>query len=331
MLYVEEHDVLKVPHVHSWSTHGPDGIGPYILMDFIDGEELAKCLGEWAKSDKPDDLKKCDLVYEQLAEMLWQLYRHKFDRIGSITKTPEGQWAITKRPLRLDMYHQVLGVPGFPVDTWPTSPLLRSQDYKAIVVDILNHQLEHLPKLNIPVEVNKQNGDYVQQEGDKINMARALEIARGRFIARHAFAMPAATSFLEDADTGPFVVFNPDFCPRNMLVDSKTAEITAVVDFEFTNTMPASFAHDVPLWLLPWALEKTLDLDLFPWWMQTYQPAVERFLAAMERVEARQQQQGQEPPLGICPDARILGQQAVPGQFRIPPFRCCRCYLLCPP
>lgn len=105
--------------------------------------------------------------------------------------------------------------------------------------------------------------------------------------------MPAATSFLDDSDNGPFVIFNSDFCPRNMLVNRQTAEITAVVGFEFTNTMPASFAHDPPLWLIPTVLEKTLDMDFFPWWLQEYQPAVERFFTSMERVEARHQQQQQ--------------------------------------
>lgn len=78
-----------------------------------------------------------------------------------------------------------------------------------------------------------------QQEGDGIDMARAMAIARGRFIARRAFALPATTSFLEDGDNGPFAAFDEDICPRNNLATRETARITVVVDFEFTNAMPA--------------------------------------------------------------------------------------------
>jgi hypothetical protein len=35
-----------------------------------------------------------------------------------------------------------------------------------------------------------------------------------------------------------------------MLVDAETLKITAVLDLEFTNAMPAQFAYDPPWWLL---------------------------------------------------------------------------------
>lgn len=306
MQYLEEHNVIKVPHIYSWSTRGPDDIGPYILMDFVEGENLGKCLADWTRSDKPDDTKKRLFVYEQIAEIYLQLNRPSFDRIGSITKTSEGQWAITKRPLTLDMHQQVIGIPGFPISSWPTGPLSHSQDYKALVVDLHRQQLKHLRNVNIPMEA----GCIALQEGDNINIARAMEIARGRYIARRAFA---ATSFLHDGDNGPFMIFNPDLHPRNMLVRRETAEITAVIDFEYTNAMPAAFARDPPLWLLPWAPEKALERDLFPWWMQTYEPVLKQFLAAMERVEASRQQHEQEqgPPLSALMRASWESRQCL--------------------
>jgi hypothetical protein len=35
-----------------------------------------------------------------------------------------------------------------------------------------------------------------------------------------------------------------------MLIDEETLEITAVLDLEFTNAMPAQFTYDPPWWLL---------------------------------------------------------------------------------
>ncbi len=289
MKYMEEHHVLKVPHVHSWSSQGPDGIGPYILMDYVEGESLLDQLAEWRRSDEP----KRDFVFEQVAEMYLRLHGQRFDRIGSITKTPEGAWAVTKRPLTLDMHQQVLGIPGFPTGSWPSGPLSDSQDYKVLLVDIHWQQLHSLRNLNIPVE-KVGLVENVVQEGDKIDMARAMEIARARWIARRAFAT-SATSFGDHADG--CIPFCCDFHPRNMLVDPDTAEITAVLDLEGTNAMPAGFARDPPLWLDTAALERALLLDRFPEWQARFEAALGPFLKAMERVEARQERQ--EPGLPL--------------------------------
>jgi hypothetical protein len=35
-----------------------------------------------------------------------------------------------------------------------------------------------------------------------------------------------------------------------MLINPETMEITALLDFEFTNVMPAQFAYDLPWWLI---------------------------------------------------------------------------------
>jgi aminoglycoside phosphotransferase (APT) family kinase protein len=49
-------------------------------------------------------------------------------------------------------------------------------------------------------------------------------------------------------NSGPFRVFYDDLRPSNMLVNPKTIRITALLDFEFTNVMPAQFAYDLPWW-----------------------------------------------------------------------------------
>ncbi|KAH6973840.1 hypothetical protein BKA56DRAFT_676485 [Ilyonectria sp. MPI-CAGE-AT-0026] len=45
-------------------------------------------------------------------------------------------------------------------------------------------------------------------------------------------------------------LFSDDIGSFNMLADPETLQITAVLDFEFTNAMPAQYLHDMPLWLL---------------------------------------------------------------------------------
>jgi hypothetical protein len=70
-----------------------------------------------------------------------------------------------------------------------------------------------------------------------------------------------------------------------MLVDPKTLRITGVIDFEYTNAMPAQFAYDPPWWLLLDGPERWLDRCALDEFLTLYKPRMERFLRALERVE----------------------------------------------
>lgn len=75
-----------------------------------------------------------------------------------------------------------------------------------------------------------------------------------------------------------------------MLVNPETLRITAVLDFEFTNTMPAQFAYDPPWWLL------LLGPDI---WLErhTMEKFMTRYVPRMERVEARTNPDGSQSNL----------------------------------
>ena len=100
-------------------------------------------------------------------------------------------------------------------------------------------------------------------------------------------------------DAGPHRLFCDDMRPSNMLINPETMEITALLDFEFTNVMPAQFAYDLPWWLIlrdpgievsEGEAGKQKFLDLF-------EPRKEQFIHAMERVEARSARPAGEPLL----------------------------------
>jgi hypothetical protein len=81
-----------------------------------------------------------------------------------------------------------------------------------------------------------------------------------------------------------------------MLIDPKTMYITALLNFEFTNVMPAQFAYNLPWWLIlqPPGIgvseRKQAFLDLF-------EPQKEQFIHVIERVEARSALPAREPRL----------------------------------
>ena len=80
------------------------------------------------------------------------------------------------------------------------------------------------------------------------NLAISEADAQWRFAARHFFAQLVTEYCIDDA--GLFKLFCDDLRPANMRVDPDTPRITAVLDFEFINAMPAQFAHNPPWGLL---------------------------------------------------------------------------------
>ncbi|KAH8662717.1 hypothetical protein BGZ61DRAFT_539441 [Ilyonectria robusta] len=98
--------------------------------------------------------------------------------------------------------------------------------------------------------------EFFRQRADELwthlctqrNICETKEDARQRFIARRRLAQ-LIPKYCIDCDLS-FRLFSDDIGPFNMLADPKTLQITAVLDFEFTNAMPAQYLHDVPSWLL---------------------------------------------------------------------------------
>jgi hypothetical protein len=85
-----------------------------------------------------------------------------------------------------------------------------------------------------------------------------------------------------------------------MLVNPETLQITALLDFEFTNAMPAQFTYDPPWWLLLSGPEMWLENRSVEEFVGLYEPRLEQFLRALEQVEkesASESNQVSGPPL----------------------------------
>jgi hypothetical protein len=89
---------------------------------------------------------------------------------------------------------------------------------------------------------------------------------------------------LEDS---PFELYCDDLQPTNMLADPETLKVTAVLDFEFTNAMPAQFAYDPPWWLLLSGPDMWLEYHSMEDFLTRYLPRMKQFLRALEQVELR--------------------------------------------
>ncbi|EXK77770.1 hypothetical protein FOQG_17539 [Fusarium oxysporum f. sp. raphani 54005] len=274
MKFIREHTSIPVPIVRHWGVteKSPQQLGPFIIMDFIEGDDLSDLLQQPTENEEdaivldPNiDDEKLDFIYDQIAGFMLELSRLSFSRIGAISQdATSGQWAVNGRPLTYDM-NEVVTLGDYPADQFATmSSFDRASDFFLGRAQSFQTHLE--------AQRNVAGDDE--------------DLAWKQYVARHCYAELISTHGIE-SDEGPFRLFCDDLRPTNMLVNPETLQITAVLDLEFTNAMPAQFANDLPWWLLlkqpaVWVSDGKLQefLDLFA-------PRKEQFLRAMKRAEAR--------------------------------------------
>lgn len=224
-------------------------------MDFVEGTLLSTVLKKPTDGGQEDvvldpgiDNSILDTIYRQIGDYLLQLSRLTFTRIGAISKAGD-TWSVDKRPLTYNM-NELATVAGYPDGLFPSSTFDHASDYLKSVAR------EHLAHLET-----------------QRNLADDSEIARARFIARHRFVQLISKYCIDD--DGPFIPFCDDLRPSNMLIDSETFQITAVLDFGVTNAMPSQFAYDPPWWLLLSDLEVWLERDFMEEFRGLYEPRME--------------------------------------------------------
>ncbi|OHE90430.1 phosphotransferase enzyme family protein [Colletotrichum orchidophilum] len=286
MKYLRDLTSIPVPLVRDWglTKDSPQHFGPFIIMDFVEGEVLSDLLQQQNENKKDPivldpniDNVKLDFIYEQIADFLLELSHHNFPRIGAISQNAtSGQWDVIRRPLTYDM-NEVVTLGGYPPDRFTSAaPFDRASDFFAACAQSFQIHLE--AQRNIAADDD--------------------DLAWKHFVARHCFAQMVPTMGTVN-DAGPFRLFCDDLRPTNMLVDPETLRITAVLDLEFTNALPAQYSDDLPWWLLLkqpaiWISEDDLPLHEF---LVMFEPRKEQFIRAMERAEAKSEVTAEETRL----------------------------------
>ena len=105
---------IPVPTVHAWGYAASNilGLGPFIMMDFINGVSLNDLLKD-PNAERPTRLMREDIddsdieiIYRQLAGFMLQLFELDFERIGSLpSPTTEVEKSIPIRPLTFKAHH----------------------------------------------------------------------------------------------------------------------------------------------------------------------------------------------------------------------------------
>ncbi|KAF2787538.1 hypothetical protein K505DRAFT_379524, partial [Melanomma pulvis-pyrius CBS 109.77] len=234
MYYVKSHTTIPVPTIHHWglSKDNPSGLGAFIIMDFIEGMPLRDMLmdddtnpnSKVLKSDFPDE--KLRHLYQQIADFHLQLYQLDFSSIGALSIGNDGRIAVNARPLTLKM-----------------------------------QEIEAHSKLKIAACKNQSPSaaeyfEYVAQQDLKHLHGQANSIhdaadAEAKLVFRHQLIASIPDFVRRDHDLGPFKLLCDDMRYGNMLVNNpQDLNIVAVIDWGWTNIVPAQMVQSSPRWLM---------------------------------------------------------------------------------
>lgn len=276
MRYVATNTTIPVPHIHYHGTahENPTGLGPFIIMDYIEHHQnmSRELLDPKRAADESPILdpniseKKLELLYGQMANILLQLSTLKFPRIGSLVEEEGGNCiSVKRRPLIVNM-NDIIVHTSAPASILPSQAYGSADEWYTALADM------HMAQLAF------QQNDAVSDEDD----------ARDKYTARQLFRNLATEKRLlpnlsTSADEG-FRLFSEDFRPANVLLD-KDLRVVGVIDWEFAYAAPAQFSFDPPWWLL---LEEP---EWWPGgyrtWMEAYEPRLRTFLRVMEAEEEK--------------------------------------------
>ncbi|KAI9827241.1 MAG: hypothetical protein M1832_005379 [Thelocarpon impressellum] len=210
MGYLAERTTIPVPRAIACGFGGdyPTGV-PFIAMEYIKGDSLLNRLTGLDDEGRT-------YLYAQLADMFVQLREQEFPRIGALTLDDKGAWKFARdRPLSIDFSNAQVDGQG-PADFMPPDQTFESTSgycRSLMTLEVLNYLRQR------------------DRAGDEEN-------ARDQLVAIHQFRDALSGWIRPEYDGGPFVLAHGDFLPGNIMVEHDSLRIVAVIDWEYSHTVP---------------------------------------------------------------------------------------------
>ncbi|KAI1172663.1 hypothetical protein F4777DRAFT_495602 [Nemania sp. FL0916] len=233
MKLIRRQTSIPIPDIKAWgkAADNPLGVGPFIVMEFIEG------ICAWDILREGDTILMRGDVDESVLETLMrqaigfqlQLQQLSFPRIGSFNSASDSASAstISSRPLT-EKAHEILTAGGVNL----LDP--RSRTYSS-TTEYFHH-------------IVKRDLEHLHMQPNSVDDAKD---AREKFIYWNVMKALIARHVEPSEDHGPFKFMCDNFGLMNLIVNNEQdLKVIAVIDWEWSYAAPAQMAHSMPLWLL---------------------------------------------------------------------------------
>ncbi|PWY95732.1 hypothetical protein BO94DRAFT_562367 [Aspergillus sclerotioniger CBS 115572] len=233
---IRHRTAIPVPRVRAWgpAASNPLGLGPFIMMDFIEGVSLsdllrdpnAECPSRVMREDISDN--DVEFIYRQLANFWLQLFKLDFDHIGSLpSPQAEARNPTLPRPLTFKA-HSILQNGGVNTFGDRTQGFATTTEYFQYVVGQDLEQLVHQP--------NSIVGEYD---------------AKNKYLAFQVLKTLIPDLINAKYDRCKFKLICDDLGLTNLIVRGREdLTVIGVVDLEWSYIGPAQLFGSAPWWLL---------------------------------------------------------------------------------
>jgi len=215
MRYIQQNTSIPVPLIlhYGMADECPYSLEPFIIMEYVehayDLTELFKehnSAGDRMAIDPNITDEKLSSVYEQMADILLELSKCAFPKIGSLVEIDEFEYSVSGRAMTLNT-NELVQLRNFPQSKLPSQTFNSSTSYFRALA---NTHIAHL---------STQHNDAIESAED----------CRRRYVARHLFRKLSTQPRLTSRDDKIFKLFCDDLGPHNVLVNAEF-KIVAVID-----------------------------------------------------------------------------------------------------
>ncbi|KAG2411639.1 hypothetical protein HFD88_009195 [Aspergillus terreus] len=284
MKFVALKTPIPIPRVIAYGTaaDNPTGLGPFIIMTWVDGRKMSDVLWNTPGRNLEETRATREILYGQIADILLELWKLNFDRIGSLVQAEITRTFSANRRPSSQGISELSRVWDLSDHIGPSRIYHSAVDYVYSLLELQSIRLERQQTIM----------------GDTASY-------REQYAARHLLKA-IALSFVSRADNyGPFKLFAEGLRPDHVLVDD-SLQVTGVTNWEFCYSGPVQFAGSMPDWLVPLAPHTYIKQRGLPAFLQSYITEASAFLEVLKKREDGGAHDGNRLSLAVRSQASIL-------------------------
>ena len=211
---MHEKTSVRVPKLIGYSLGDDDIPIPFMITQNVQGLPLSVYWGRFSK-----DAPCVERILNSLAQQYLELLSHPFDRLGSLRLTADGKdWEIGTSPISVDQFDTSRD--GFKITL--SEPQTTSLDYYTSQTYFFERYTNE-----------QRNSVYDDHDGIL------------KYITPELFRRVIPHFINERFNNGPFFLFHFDLHANNVITN-RNWQVEAILDWEFTSTMPIEVACSPP-------------------------------------------------------------------------------------